>query len=91
MASGTALGLLFFAGLRYGSILAVCPFLIIAIGVDDAFLMIHAWQRVSKRMQREAKVEDTVANRLSMVSSAKTSRRHVTQCFRSSSRRVPLY
>ncbi|KAH7726602.1 CRE-PTR-23 protein [Aphelenchoides avenae] len=67
MASGTALGLLFFAGVRYGSILAVCPFLIIAIGVDDAFLMIHAWQRVSKRMQRDAKVEDTVANRLSMV------------------------
>jgi hypothetical protein len=67
MASGTALGLLFFCGVRYGSILAVCPFLILAIGVDDAFLMIHAWTRISKRMQSDPKEEDNVANRLSMV------------------------
>ncbi|KAL3118481.1 hypothetical protein niasHT_008713 [Heterodera trifolii] len=53
MASGTALGILFFAGVRHSSILAVTPFLILALGVDDAFLMIHSWQLASKRRRHE--------------------------------------
>ncbi|CAD5206116.1 unnamed protein product [Bursaphelenchus okinawaensis] len=67
MASGTALGLMFFAGIRYGSILLVTPFLVLAIGVDDAYLMIHAWQRVSKQMRENPTPEDCVAHRLSLV------------------------
>ncbi|CAD5208750.1 unnamed protein product [Bursaphelenchus xylophilus] len=67
MASGTALGLMFFAGIRYGSILLVTPFLVLAIGVDDAYLMIHAWQRVSKQMRENPTPEDSVAHRLSLV------------------------
>uniref|UniRef100_A0A183BVE9 SSD domain-containing protein n=1 Tax=Globodera pallida TaxID=36090 RepID=A0A183BVE9_GLOPA len=54
MASGTALGLLFFAGIRNSSILAVTPFLILALGIDDAFLMIHSWQLSSKRRHNSA-------------------------------------
>lgn len=67
MASGTALGLMFFAGVRYGSILLVTPFLVLAIGVDDAYLMIHAWQRVSKHLRENPSSEDCVAHRLSLV------------------------
>ncbi|KAI6225070.1 SSD domain-containing protein [Aphelenchoides fujianensis] len=67
MASGTALGLMFFAGVRFGSILAVTPFLVLAIGVDDAYLMIHAWQRISKDMRENPSSEDSVAHRLSLV------------------------
>lgn len=48
MACGTALGALFFIGIRFGSILCVTPFLVLAIGVDDAYLMNHAWQRVTQ-------------------------------------------
>ncbi|VDN52709.1 unnamed protein product [Dracunculus medinensis] len=45
-ATSAAIGLLFFLGLRFGSILFVTPFLILAIGVDDAFLMMNAWNRI---------------------------------------------
>ncbi|KAH7726785.1 CRE-PTR-12 protein [Aphelenchoides avenae] len=67
MACGTALGLLFMMGVRFGSILCVTPFLVLAIGCDDAYLMIHAWQLVSKRMQKNPDKEDSVAYRLSLV------------------------
>ncbi|KAI1706336.1 patched family domain-containing protein [Ditylenchus destructor] len=40
---------IFFAGLRNSSILGVVPFLLLAIGVHDAFLTIHAWQKLYKR------------------------------------------
>ncbi|KAI1700968.1 patched family domain-containing protein [Ditylenchus destructor] len=70
MASCTALGLLFFAGLRNSSILGVVPFLLLAIGVDDAFLTIHAWQKLYKRDgQRKPgqSVDEFVVNKLAMV------------------------
>ncbi|CAK5076517.1 unnamed protein product [Meloidogyne enterolobii] len=49
MSSGTALGLLFLFGVRFGTVLCVTPFLVLAIGVDDAYLMIHAWQRIKSK------------------------------------------
>jgi predicted RND superfamily exporter protein len=41
LATSSALGFLFWLGMRFGTILCVSPFLVMAIGVDDAFLMIH--------------------------------------------------
>lgn len=67
MACGTAMGILFFCGVRFGSILCVTPFLVLAIGVDDAYLMIHAWQRISKQLANRPVKEDCVAYRLSLV------------------------
>uniref|UniRef100_A0A1I7XPK5 SSD domain-containing protein n=1 Tax=Heterorhabditis bacteriophora TaxID=37862 RepID=A0A1I7XPK5_HETBA len=67
MACCTALGALFFGGVRFGSILCVTPFLVLAIGVDDAYLMIHSWQRVTRKLQTTPVKEDSSGYRLAEV------------------------
>uniref|UniRef100_A0A0K0ETV9 SSD domain-containing protein n=1 Tax=Strongyloides venezuelensis TaxID=75913 RepID=A0A0K0ETV9_STRVS len=67
MACGTALGALFYCGVRFGSVLCVTPFLVLAIGVDDAYLMIHSWQKVCKDMRKKNDPEDSVEKRLGLV------------------------
>ncbi|KAI6213066.1 Patched domain-containing protein 3 [Aphelenchoides besseyi] len=67
MASVTALGLLFFAGLRFSSVLCITPFLILAIGIDDSYVIIHAWSRISKELKKNSIAEDCVEYRLKLV------------------------
>ncbi|CAD5210792.1 unnamed protein product [Bursaphelenchus okinawaensis] len=68
MSVSTAFGILFSLGVRFGPILAVTPLLILAIGVDDSFLMLHAWQRVVSRVrERTAVTNDSIEKRISMV------------------------
>uniref|UniRef100_A0A0N5AWX4 SSD domain-containing protein n=1 Tax=Syphacia muris TaxID=451379 RepID=A0A0N5AWX4_9BILA len=57
MAVGTALGTMFWLGMRFGSILCVTPFLVLAIGVDDSFLMMNSWQRVTQSQSRKYRAE----------------------------------
>lgn len=68
MACGTALGVLFFFGMRYSSILSLTPFLILTLGVDDAFLTIHSWQTVTKRLNKKNTLNSySVEERLAIV------------------------
>ncbi|PIO73029.1 hypothetical protein TELCIR_05018 [Teladorsagia circumcincta] len=52
MACGTALGAIFLIGVTNSPILHVTPFLVLAISVDDSFLMVHAWNRIGKRNEK---------------------------------------
>ncbi|CCD62841.2 SSD domain-containing protein [Caenorhabditis elegans] len=57
MACGASLGAMFFIGFRFGSILCVTPFLVLAIGVDDSYLMANAWQRITCHRRKHARFE----------------------------------
>ncbi|CAB3405553.1 unnamed protein product [Caenorhabditis bovis] len=60
MACGTAMGTLFFCGVIFSPIMCITPFLVLAISVDDSFLMIHAWNRIeswrNKPMTKELRI-----------------------------------
>uniref|UniRef100_A0AC34FC42 SSD domain-containing protein n=1 Tax=Panagrolaimus sp. ES5 TaxID=591445 RepID=A0AC34FC42_9BILA len=64
---GAAFGMLFFAGFRFGPIILVTPFLILAIGVDDSFLMMHAWQRVVSKLRKHPRPDDSIEYRIAEV------------------------
>uniref|UniRef100_A0A0K0DGN1 SSD domain-containing protein n=1 Tax=Angiostrongylus cantonensis TaxID=6313 RepID=A0A0K0DGN1_ANGCA len=63
LATSSALGFLFWCGFRFGSILCVTPFLVLAIGVDDAFLMMQSLMHISNGDRKMSKRE-RVANML---------------------------
>ncbi|KJH42737.1 patched family protein [Dictyocaulus viviparus] len=67
LACSTALALMFICGVRFASILCVIPFLVLSIGVDSSYLMIHEWQRVTEHMRESPKKKDSVGHRLSEV------------------------
>uniref|UniRef100_A0A914QF44 SSD domain-containing protein n=1 Tax=Panagrolaimus davidi TaxID=227884 RepID=A0A914QF44_9BILA len=64
---GAAFGMLFFAGFRFGPIILVTPFLILAIGVDDSFLMMHAWQRIVSKLRKHPRSDDSIEYRIAEV------------------------
>ncbi|KHN71603.1 Patched domain-containing protein 3 [Toxocara canis] len=53
IATTTAFGITICLGFRFGTVLCVTPFLVLAIGVDDAFLMINAWNRICAERKRD--------------------------------------
>lgn len=58
---------MFICGIRFASILCVIPFLVLSIGVDSSYLMLHEWQRVTKHMRETPSKKDSVGHRMSEV------------------------
>ncbi|CAD6196313.1 unnamed protein product [Caenorhabditis auriculariae] len=67
LACSTALALMFVCGVRFASILCVIPFLVLSIGVDSSYLMLHEWQRVTKHIRETPSKKDSVGHRMSEV------------------------
>uniref|UniRef100_A0A914YA02 SSD domain-containing protein n=1 Tax=Panagrolaimus superbus TaxID=310955 RepID=A0A914YA02_9BILA len=51
-------------GFRFGTILCVTPFLVLAISVDDAYLMINSWQRIRKEKRELDSISATIHGKI---------------------------
>lgn len=66
-----AVGLCSLIGIPYGPVHSSLPFLIMALGVDDTFIMMSSWKQVlSVEKNREKPLEEKVALMLSHAGSA---------------------
>lgn len=75
LACGTALALMTAIGFRFSSILCVIPLLVLAIGIDSSYLMIHEWQRIIQQCRENpthenSQIEYRIAEVLSEVGPA---------------------
>ncbi|ETN70385.1 patched family protein, partial [Necator americanus] len=60
MAVGTTFCILFLLGFPFNSITLVMPFLIIGVGSDDVFIIIHAMRKTDKRKSLEDQIAETM-------------------------------
>ncbi|CAI5453366.1 unnamed protein product [Caenorhabditis angaria] len=60
MAIGTTCGFLLLFGLPFNSIVLVMPFLIIGVGCDDVFIIIHAMRKTDKSQSLEHQIAETM-------------------------------
>ncbi|KAK6042043.1 hypothetical protein COOONC_20451 [Cooperia oncophora] len=60
LAVGTTFCSLFLLGFPFNSITLVMPFLIIGVGSDDVFIIIHAMRKTNKKMPLEDQIAETM-------------------------------
>uniref|UniRef100_A0A1I7Y8Y4 SSD domain-containing protein n=1 Tax=Steinernema glaseri TaxID=37863 RepID=A0A1I7Y8Y4_9BILA len=60
MAVGTTFGLMLLVGLPFNSITLVMPFLVIGVGCDDVFIILHAWRKTNKEDTLETRIAETM-------------------------------
>ncbi|KAI6242635.1 Patched domain-containing protein 3 [Aphelenchoides fujianensis] len=57
-----AFGLMGWLGMPFNSLMSISPFLVIGIGVDDAFLLLHSWRKHVKKGGSAAAVSEAVVS-----------------------------
>ncbi|KAI6185612.1 SSD domain-containing protein [Aphelenchoides besseyi] len=57
----SAFGLLLWLGVLYNAIVNVSPFIIVCIGIDDAFLMTAAWHRTNPEQSAAKRLAETLS------------------------------
>uniref|UniRef100_A0A1I7VKP0 SSD domain-containing protein n=1 Tax=Loa loa TaxID=7209 RepID=A0A1I7VKP0_LOALO len=62
MALVTSWGILWGIGLPFSNILTVVPFLVVTIGVDDAFLILAAWRHSNPASDLETRIGETLTH-----------------------------
>ncbi|TMS35729.1 hypothetical protein L596_003063 [Steinernema carpocapsae] len=55
-------GTMFWLGFEFLPIVTVVPFLVLAIGVDDAFIFLHCWHRCNHNLPVKERLADTLAD-----------------------------
>ncbi|VDM56324.1 unnamed protein product [Angiostrongylus costaricensis] len=61
MALWTSCGVLFWIGFPFTNILTVVPFLVVTIGIDDAFLLLAGWRQSTKSAPLEQRMAESVS------------------------------
>ncbi|XP_035690894.1 patched domain-containing protein 3-like [Branchiostoma floridae] len=61
MAVVSSMGLCLYCGVRFTSVVASMPFLIVGIGVDDMFIMLAAWRKTHPGGSVEERMRETYA------------------------------
>uniref|UniRef100_A0A1I8ARW9 SSD domain-containing protein n=1 Tax=Steinernema glaseri TaxID=37863 RepID=A0A1I8ARW9_9BILA len=75
LAAAASFGILTWLGFRMYSIMCVTPFLVLGIGVDDAFILVHSWSHfgyVESRSERLARVVVAVGPSITITSVTNT-------------------
>uniref|UniRef100_A0A1I8AFV1 SSD domain-containing protein n=1 Tax=Steinernema glaseri TaxID=37863 RepID=A0A1I8AFV1_9BILA len=55
-------GTMFWLGFEFLPIVTVVPFLVLAIGVDDAFIFLHSWHRCDHSLSVKERLAETLAD-----------------------------
>uniref|UniRef100_A0A914Q2N9 SSD domain-containing protein n=1 Tax=Panagrolaimus davidi TaxID=227884 RepID=A0A914Q2N9_9BILA len=61
LAVGSAFGLVLWTGEYYNAIVNISPFIVVCIGIDDAFLMTAAWHRTNPELSPARRLAETLA------------------------------
>uniref|UniRef100_A0A914YDE5 SSD domain-containing protein n=1 Tax=Panagrolaimus superbus TaxID=310955 RepID=A0A914YDE5_9BILA len=61
LAVGSAFGLVLWTGEYYNAIVNISPFIVVCIGIDDAFLMNAAWHRTNPQLSPARRLAETLS------------------------------
>lgn len=61
LAVGSAFGLVLWTGEYYNAIVNISPFIVVCIGIDDAFLMNAAWHRTNPELSAARRLAETLS------------------------------